>query len=157
MTMIDPVTTATDTPSQFELSEADKLRLDLQTTQTLVDSLRSTLNRERAKLSEFYEALTSGNTDDVTEEDSLTYGELSELMERIFGNPLTFVKEFSVSIQYTVCVEATVKAANREAAREIAGGIELDLDNAISIYDEDVAEVTESYVDETDIQTVREA
>ncbi len=157
MTMIDPVTTATDTPSQFELSEADKLRLDLQTAQTLVDSLRSTLNRERSKLREFYEALTDGNADDVTEEDSLTYGELSELMERIFGNPLTFVKEFSVSIQYTVCVEATVKAANREAAREIAGGIELDLDSAISIYDEDVAEVTESYVDETDIQTVREA
>lgn len=157
MTMIDPVTPVTDAPSPLELSEADKLRIDLQTTQTLVDSLRTTLNRERSKLREFYEALTDGNTDDVTEEDSLTYGELSELMERIFGNPLTFVKEFSVSIQYTVCVEATVKAANREAAREIAGGIELDLDSAISIYDEDVAEVTESYVDETDIQTVREA
>ena len=146
MTMIDPVTTATDTPSQFELSEADKLRLDLQTTQTLVDSLRSTLNRERAKLSEFYEALTSGNTDDVTEEDSLTYGELSELMERIFGNPLTFVKEFSVSIQYTVCVEATVKAANREAAREIAGGIELDLDVADHRFEDYVSEAMSGQV-----------
>jgi hypothetical protein len=78
-------------------------------------------------------------------------------MENIFGNPLVFVKEYNVSIQYTVCVEATVKAASREDAREIAGGIELNLDDAITIYDEDVAEVTESYVDETDIQTVREA
>lgn len=154
MTMIDPTPA---TPVSLELSEVDKLKLDLQTTQTLVDSLRTTLNRERSKLREFYEALTDGNTDDVTEDDSITYGDLSELMERIFGNPLTFVKEYSVSIQYTVCVEATVKAANRDAAREIAGGIELNVDDAISIYDEDVAEVTEAYVDETDIQTVREA
>ena len=157
MTMIDPVTPVTDAPSPLELSEADKLRIDLQTAQTLVDSLRTTLNRERSKLREFYESLTSGNTDNVTEEDSLTYGELSELMERIFGNPLTFVREYSVSIQYTVCVEATVRAANREDAREIAGSIELNVDDAISIYDDEVAEVTEAYVDETDIQTVREA
>lgn len=154
MTMIDPAPTAT--PVSLELTEADKLRLDLQQTQTLVDSLRSTLARERTQLREFYESLTTGNTDNVTEDDSLTYGELSEVMERIFGNPLTFVKEYNVSIQYTVCVEATVKAASRQDARDIAENIELNLDDVV-VYDEDSVEVFEQYVDRTEVQTVREA
>lgn len=156
MTMIDPTPATPVTAESLALSEEDKLRLDLHTLQTTNTALRDSLYRERAHVRELYESLTSGNTDNVTEDDSLTYGELSELLERIFGNPLTFVKNYNVSIQYTVCIEATVKAASRQDARDLAENIELNLDDCVN-FDDEVVEIDELYVDETNIQKVMEA
>jgi hypothetical protein len=135
---------------------ADGIKEQVVTLETQVNTLRDTITRERAKVRDLYTNLNDAIDDnELSEEDTLTYGELSEILSSVFGNGLSFLKEYQAFVEFRVKVTVDYKSASSSDANEIADSIGLDISENIVNYDGE-AEVSEIWVDNTTVLSVEE-
>lgn len=132
------------------------IKEQISTLEAQINTLRDTLTRERANVRSLYENLNDGISDnELNEEDTITYGELSEILSSVFGNGLSFLKEYQAFVELRVKVTVDYKAASSSDADEIANSIGLDISDDAVTYDGE-AEVSEIWVDNTSVLSVEE-
>jgi hypothetical protein len=144
--------TTIETPAPQTLAE--EVTSKIATLETQIETLRKTLAECRNQISDFYEAINSEIADNQANEDSdTTYGSLSSTMESIFGNPLTFSKEYEAVVRFTVDAVVRYMAKDDDDADQIAGCIELNVDtDNLSYYGD--AEVVSVEIDDTRTRSV---
>lgn len=139
------------------LSEADKLRIDLESQRTINEGLRTTINNHRNTVRDLYTQLNDIIQDNGADREStLLMGELSDILNEVFGSELVFTKEYEVQVRYTVYASFKVTAASEEDARSIAEDIGISADIEWDI-DSDNTEVDTWSIDDTRIEYVQEA
>jgi hypothetical protein len=139
------------------LSEADKLRVDLESQRTINDGLRTTINNHRNQVRDLYTMLNDAIQDGKCEETSnITFGEVSDILNEVFGSQLVFTKEYEVQVRYTVYASFKVTAASEEDARSIAEEIGISADIEWDI-DNQNTEVDTWSIDDTRIEYIQEA
>lgn len=150
--------TINEAVAQSAPSLADEITNKIAALEAQIVTLTSTLRNNRDNIKGLYEALNSDiKENEHTEDSNLTYGELNETLESIFGESLAFLKDYEADIEFTVRVVAKFKAVDSESAREIADSIQLDVDSdAISWDGDGDDEISETWIDETTIKSVTE-
>lgn len=139
------------------LSEADKLRVDLEGQQTINQGLRTTINNHRNQVRDLYTMLNDLIADnDGDKESTIAFGELSDILNEVFGSELVFTKEYEVQMRYTIYASFKVTAASEEDARSVAEEIGISADIEWDI-DTDNTEVDTWSIDDTRIEYVQEA
>lgn len=140
-----------------DLTEADKLRIDLDSQRTINEGLRTTINNQRDKVRDLYTQLNDLIQDNSGDKEStIAFGELSDILSEVFGSELVFTKEYEVQVRYTVYASFKVTAASEEDARSIAEDIGISADIEWDI-DTDNTEVDTWSIDDTRIEYVQEA
>ena len=139
------------------LSEADKLRIDLESQRTINEGLRTTINNHRNQVRDLYTMLNDAIQDGNCEETSnITFGEVSEILNEVFGSQLVFTKEYEVQVRYTMYATFKVTAASEDDARSIAEEIGICSDPDWDI-DGDTTEADSWSIDDTRVDYVQEA
>lgn len=158
MTTIDTeVNAALTAVGVLELTEADKLKVDLESLRTINEGLRTTINNHRNQVRDLYTMLNDTIQDGGCEDTSnITFGELSEILKEVFGSELVFTKEYEVQVRYTIYASFKVTAASEEDARSVAEEIGISADIEWDI-DTDNTEVDTWSIDDTRIEYVQEA
>lgn len=132
------------------------IKEQISTLEAQINTLRDTLTRERANVRNLYENLNDAISDnELNEEDTITYGELSEILSSVFDNGLSFLKEYQAFVEFKVRVTLDYKSASSSDADEIAQSIGLDISDDIVNYDGE-AEVNEIYVEDTRVLSIEE-
>ena len=132
----------------------EKVHVQLATFEAQIETLRETLNKNRNRVTQLYGTLNSNlEENELTEDDTITYGELSEIIESVFGNPLSFMRDYEAYVTFKVSTRVSFKASSADDAQAIADSISLDVSDHDISYDGD-AEVEEVYVDETEVESV---
>ena len=146
--------TATESPKVL----ADEIKEQVATLEAQVNTLRDTLVRERHNVRKFYEAINDEiKSNELDENATLTYRELSDHLVATFGNELAFLKDYEAEVEFTVKVVAKFKATDDSAARDVANSIELNVDeDDISWDGESEDEISEIWVDDTTVKSVNE-
>lgn len=150
--------TINEAVAQSAPSLADEITSKIATLEAQIATLTTTLKQNRENIKGLYDAINSDiKENEYTEESNLTYGELNETLENIFGEALAFLKDYEADVEFTVRVVAKYKATDDSEAREIAESIELDLDEDDFSWTHDGDDsLDEIWVDETTIKSVRE-
>ena len=146
--------TATESPKVL----VDEIKEQIATLEAQVNTLRDTLTRERNNVRTLYTNINDEiQSNELDENSTLTYRELSNHLVSAFGNELLFRKEYEAHIQFTVSVVAKYWATDDDAAREVAESIELNIDTeSVDWSGDGDDEITETYVDDTRIRSVEE-
>jgi len=146
--------TGTESPKLL----VDEIKEQIATLEAQVSTLRDTLTRERGNVRELYKQINDDiQSNELDENSTLTYGELSEHLENVFGNALSFLKEYETRIEVKVNVVAKFWATDDTSAREVAESIELNIDeDNVEWSGDGQDEITEVYVDDTRIRSVEE-
>jgi hypothetical protein len=150
----------TEATSLIEQSESSRLIADgikeqVATLEAQVNTLRDTIARERANVRNLYTTINDLiEQEEHTEESTLTFGELSEILAEVYGNSLSFLKEYQAFVEFRVRVTVDYKASPDDA-QSVADSIGLDLTDDLVNYDGE-AEVNELYVDSTRVISVEE-
>ena len=151
------VTAALAEAGAIELTEADKLRVDLESLRTINQGLRTTINNHRNQVRDLYTQLNDMIQDNGADKEStLSMGELSDILNEVFGSELVFTKEYEVQIRYTIYASFKVTAASEEDARSIAEDIGISTDIEWDI-DSDNTEVDTWSIDDTRVDYIQEA
>ncbi|ANH49300.1 hypothetical protein uvFWCGRAMDCOMC403_036 [Freshwater phage uvFW-CGR-AMD-COM-C403] len=141
----------------LELTEADKLKVDLESLRTINEGLRTTINNQRDKVRDLYTQLNDLIQDNSGDKEStIAFGELSDILSEVFGSELVFTKEYEVQVRYTIYASFKVTAASEEDARSVAEEIGISADIEWDI-DTDNTEVDTWSIDDTRIEYVQEA
>lgn len=150
--------TINEAVAQSAPSLADEITSKIATLEAQIATLTTTLKQNRENIRSLYDAINSDIKENEYDEDSnLTYGELNETLENIFGEALAFLKDYEADVEFTVRVVAKFKATDDGEAREIADSIELDLDEDDFSWTHDGDDsLDEIWVDETTVKSVRE-
>ena len=150
--------TITDAPTESPKVLVDEIKEQIATLEAQVNTLRDSLYRERAHVRDLYTAINDEiQSNELDENSTLTYRELSNHLVSVFGNELSFLKEYEAHIQFTVNVVAKFWATDDDAARETAESIELNVDDeSVDWSGDGEDEITEVYVDDTRIRSVEE-
>jgi len=158
MTTIDTeVNAALTAVGVLELTEADKLKVDLESLRTINEGLRTTINNHRNQVRDLYTQLNDIIQDNGADREStLLMGELSDILNEAFGSELVFTKEYEVQMRYTIYASFKVTAASEEDARSVAEEIGISADIEWDI-DTDNTEVDTWSIDDTRIEYVQEA
>ena len=158
MTTIDTeVNAALTAVGVLELTEADKLKVDLESLRTINEGLRTTINNHRNQVRDLYTQLNDIIQDNGADREStLLMGELSDILNEVFGSELVFTKEYEVQMRYTIYASFKVTAASEEDARSVAEEIGISADIEWDI-DTDNTEVDTWSIDDTRIEYVQEA
>jgi hypothetical protein len=157
MTMTDQAPEAVPFPEILTLSEADKLRVDLEGAQTINAGLRNTINDQRNKVRDLYTQLNDLIADnDGDKESTIAFGELSDILKEVFGSELVFTKEYEVQVRFTLYATFKVTAQSEDDARNIAEDIGISADPDWDI-DGDNTEVDTWSIDDTRIDYLQEA
>ena len=137
---------------------AEEITSKIATLEAQIETLRTTLNTNRSNINALYSALNSNiEENELKDDDNITYGDLSEIIESIFGNPLSFLKEYEADVEFRIRVVAKFKATDDAAAREIADSIELNADeDSISWNGDGDDEISEIWTDNTTVRSVNE-
>lgn len=144
--------TATESPKVL----VDEIKQQIATLEAQVNTLRDTLTRERARVRDLYTSINDDiESNDWTEEDTISLKELSDYLESAFTSQLVFTKEYEAFVEFTVKTTVKYRSANGESAQEIADSIGLDMDDSDVSYDGD-AEVSEFWVENTRVLSVEE-
>ena len=139
------------------LSEADKLRVDLESQQIINQGLRTTINNHRNQVRDLYTALNDMIQDNGADKEStLSMGELSDILNEVFGSELVFTKEYEVQVRYTLYATFKVTAASEDDARSVAEEIGISTDPEWDI-DTDNTEPDSWHIDDTRIDYIQEA
>jgi hypothetical protein len=150
----------TETPVADESPRliADGIKEQVATLEAQVNTLRDTVARERQSVRNLYTQINDLiEENEHNSEDTITFGELSEILSSVYGNALSFLKEYQAFVEFRVRMTLDYKSTSQEDAQSVAESIELNtasLDEEIS-YDGD-AEVSEIYVDSTRVISVEE-
>lgn len=135
---------------------ADEIKEQVTTLEAQVNTLRDTITRERATVKDLFRKLNDDIKDnELNKDDTITFGELSDILVEVFSQELEFLKEYQAWVEFKVRVTLDYKSASREDARSIADSIGLNIDEDIVTYD-DEADVSEIYVEETRVISVEE-
>lgn len=146
MTMIEPIVNA--------VTEQSKDWEDTSTLKATIESLRKNVTEYATKMSNLVDTLNARISDDeASEDDTITYGDLSEVLEECGFSALTFKKEYEAIVRFTVQAVVRYQATDEDDARETADSIELNIDDDQVSYIGD-AEVTELSVEDTRIRSV---
>jgi len=134
---------------------ADEIKEQVATLEAQVNTLRDTIARQRELVRVLYKNINdlieeSGHSED----DTLTYAELSEILVSVFDSPLQFQKEYQAWVEFKVRVTVDYKASPDDA-QSIAESIALEVSDSDIYYDGD-AEVSEVYVEDTRVLSVEE-
>ena len=158
MTTIDTeVNAALTAVGVLELTEADKLKVDLESLRTINEGLRTTINNHRNQVRDLYTQLNDIiQADKLDESSEISFGDLSEILKGVFGSELVFTKEYEVQVRYTIYASFKVTAASEEDARSVAEEIGISADIEWDI-DTDNTEVDTWSIDDTRIEYVQEA
>ena len=150
--------TINEAVAQSAPSLADEITSKIATLEAQIATLTTTLKQNRENIRGLYDAINSDiKENEYDEESNLTYGELNETLESIFGESLAFLKDFEADVEFTVRVVAKYKATDDSEAREIADSIELTLDEGDFSWTHDGDDsLDEIWVDETTVKSVRE-
>ena len=144
--------TATESPKVL----VDEIKQQIATLEAQVNTLRDTLTRERARVRDLYTSINDDiESNDWTEEDTISLKELSDYLESAFTSKLVFTKEYEAFVEFTVKTTVKYRSENAESAQEIADSIGLDLDEDDVNYD-GAAEVSEFWVESTRVLSVEE-
>jgi hypothetical protein len=96
-------------------------------------------------------------SNELDEDSKLTYRELSEHLAAVFGNELSFLKDYEAEVEFTVRLVAKFKATDDSSAQEIADSIELEVDEDDITWNGDGEdEISEIYVDSTRVRRCSE-
>ena len=146
MTMIDPIVNA--------VTEQSKDWEDSSTLKATIESLRNNITEYANKMNNLVDTLNSRISDEeASEDDTITYGDLSEVLEECGFEALTFNKEYEAVVRFTVQAVVRYSAASDEDAQDVANSIELSIDDDQVSYIGD-AEVTEVSVEDTRVRSV---
>jgi len=146
--------TINEAVAQSAPSLADEITSKIATLEAQIETMRETLSKNRNRVTQLYGTLNSNlEENELTEDDTITYGELSEIIESAFGNPLSFMRDYEAYVTFKVSTRVSFKAASADDAQAIADSISLDVSDHDISYDGD-AEVEEVYVDETEVESV---
>jgi hypothetical protein len=149
---METITEATESPKVL----VDEIKQQIATLEAQVNTLRDTLTRERARVRDLYTSINDDiESNDWTEEDTISLKELSDYLESAFTSQLVFTKEYEAFVEFTVKTTVKYRSENAESAQEIADSIGLDLDDDDVNYDGD-AEISELYVENTRVLSVEE-
>lgn len=146
--------TGTESPKVL----VDEIKQQIATLEAQVNTLRDTVARHRNDVRTLYTNINDEiQSNELDENSTLTYRELSDHLSSVFGNELSFLKEYEAHIQFTVNVVAKFWAADDSLARDVAESIEIDVsEDNISWSGDGQDEITEVYVDDTRIRSVEE-
>ena len=144
--------TATESPKVL----VDEIKQQITTLEAQVNTLRDTLTRERARVRDLYTSINDDiESNDWTEEDTISLKELSDYLESAFTSQLVFTKEYEAYVEFTVKTTVKYRSETSDSAKEIADSIGLDLSDDDVNYDGD-AEVSELWVESTRVLSVEE-
>jgi len=144
--------TATESPKVL----VDEIKQQIATLEAQVNTLRDTLTRERARVRDLYTSINDDiESNDWTEEDTISLKELSDYLESAFTSQLVFTKEYEAYVEFTVKTTVKYRSETSDSAKEIADSIGLDLSDDDVNYDGD-AEVSELWVESTRVLSVEE-
>lgn len=125
------------TPDQQQIvylkERIDALTIDLTNARVMIDEHRRKVNKLFTKLNDYIE---EGDWD---EEGDINLSELDTILSDVFHNRLVFDKVYEVQITYTLDATFEIRAANEDAAREIAEEIGICTDPVFD-HDEDPTE-----------------
>lgn len=128
--------------------------LDLE---TKVSNCMTTINEQRNKVRDLYTQLNDLIQDNDGDRDStISFGELSDILNETFGNELVFTKEYEVQVRYTLYATFKVTAQSEDDARSIAEEIGIASDPDWDI-DSDNTEVDTWSIDDTRVDYIQEA
>jgi predicted metal-dependent RNase len=149
---METITEATESPKVL----VDEIKEQIATLEAQVNTLRDSLYRERAHVRNLFTSINDDiESNDWTEEDTISLKELSDYLESAFSSQLVFTKEYEAYVEFTVKTTVKYRSANGESAQEIADSIGLDMDDSDVSYDGE-AEVSEFWVDSTRVLSVEE-
>jgi hypothetical protein len=138
---METITEATESPKVL----VDEIKQQIATLEAQVNTLRDTIARERARVKDLYTTLNDDiESNDWTEEDTISLKDLSDHLESAFSSRLVFSNP---TLMYS--------SQTRDSAQEIADSIGLDLSDDDVNYDGD-AEISELYVENTRVLSVEE-
>lgn len=134
-----------------------QLNTKLNDLETKVSNCMSTINDQRNKVRDFYTQLNDIIQGDRLDESSeISFGDLSNILNEVFGSELVFTKEYEVQVRYTLYATFKVTAASEDDARSIAEDIGISADPDWDI-DGDNTEVDTWSIDETRVDYIQEA
>ena len=134
-----------------------QLNTKLNDLETKVSNCMSTINDQRNKVRDFYTQLNDIIQEDKLDESSeISFGDLSNILNEVFGSELVFTKEYEVQVRYTLYATFKVTAASEDDARSIAEDIGISADPDWDI-DGDNTEVDTWSIDETRVDYIQEA
>ena len=97
--------TINEAVAQSAPSLADEITSKIATLEAQIATLTTTLKQNRENIRSLYDAINSDIKENEYDEDSnLTYGELNETLENIFGEALAFLKDYEADVEFTVRV-----------------------------------------------------
>jgi len=128
-----PVVTEDQQQIVYLKERIDALTIDLTTQRSIVDEHRRKVSKLFTKLNDYIE---EGDWD---EEGDINLSELDTILNDVFNNRLVFDKVFEVQVTYVVDATFEIRAANEDAAREIAEDIGVSRDPEFD-HDEDPTE-----------------
>lgn len=125
------------TPDQQQIvylkERIDALTIDLTNARSMIDEHRRKVSRLFTKVNDYIEE------NDCDEENDINLSELDTILDSVFNNRLVFDKVYEVQITYTLDATFEIRAANEDAAREIAEEIGICTDPVFD-HDEDPTE-----------------
>jgi len=125
------------TPDQQQIvylkERIDALTIDLTNARSMIDEHRRKVSKLFTKLNDYIEE------NDCDEENDINLSELDTILDSVFNNRLVFDKVYEVQITYTLDATFEIRAANEDAAREIAEEIGICTDPVFD-HDEDPTE-----------------
>lgn len=125
------------TPDQQQIvylkERIDALTIDLTNARVMIDEHRRKVNKLFTKVNDYIEE------NDCDEDNDINLSELDTILNDVFHNRLVFDKVYEVQITYTLDATFEIRAANEDAAREIAEEIGICTDPVFD-HDEDPTE-----------------
>ena len=155
-TITEAVAQSTPVIEQSTRLIADEIKDQVATLEAQVNTLRDSLYRERAHVRDLFTSINDDiESNDWTEEDTISLKELSDYLESAFSSQLVFTKEYEAYVEFTVKTTVKFRSETSDSAQEIADSIGLDLSDDDVNYDGD-AEVSELWVENTRVLSVEE-
>ena len=135
-----PVVTPDQQANVYLKEEIDALKkrielltLDLTQARSMIDEHRRRVSKLFTKVNDYIEE------NDCDEDNDINLAELDTILNDVFHNRLVFDKVYEVQITYTLDATFEIRAANEDAAREIAEEIGICTDPVFD-HDEDPTE-----------------
>lgn len=134
-----------------------QLNTKLSDLETKVSNYANLTQEHRNKVRDLYTQLNDIIQEDKLDESSeISFGDLSNILNEVFGNELVFTKDYEVQVRYTLYATFKVTAASEDDARSIAEEIGIGSDPDFDI-DGENTEIDTWSIDETRIDYIQEA
>jgi len=120
-----------------------QLTTKLSDLETKVSNYEKLTQDHRNKVRDLYTQLNDViQSDELDESSDITFGDLSIILNDVFGSELVFLKEYEVQVTYNVTATFSIKAQSEDDARSIAEEISIDDEPRFDM-DSDTTDVTE--------------